>query len=160
MALEVREARREELPLARELIEEYVDSLGVDLGFQEIDKELRDFPGSYAPPAGRLLLAFDNGEPAGCVALRPFEGDCCEMKRLYVRPAFRGAGAGRALAAAVVEAARAAGYARMRLDTQPGMEAAQTLYRSLGFHEIAPYRYNPTPGTTFMELRLDDAALG
>jgi ribosomal protein S18 acetylase RimI-like enzyme len=154
MALEVRAARHEELPLARRLIQEYVDSLGVDLGFQEIDKELRDFPGAYAPPTGAILLAFVDGEPAGCVGLRPFEGDCCEMKRLYVRPGFRGAGAGRALAAAVVEAARVAGYARMRLDTQPGMEAAQALYQSLGFREIAPYRFNPIEGTTFMELKV------
>ena len=160
MALAVRPAREHELPLGRELLDEYVASLGIDLGFQEIDKELNDFPGEYAPPRGRFLLALVDGEPAGCVALRPFEGSCCEMKRLYVRPAFRGRGVGRELAVAVIDAAREAGYSLMRLDTQPGMDAAQELYRSLGFYEIEPYRYNPTPGTRFMELRLDVAALG
>ena len=138
---------------ARRLIEEYVDSLGIDLGFQEIEKELREFPGAYAPPQGRLLLAFAGAEAIGCVALRPFEQGC-EMKRLYVRPDSRGLGAGRALAGAVIEAARELGYRSMRLDTQPEMSAARALYRSLGFREIEPYRFNPTPGTSFMELDL------
>lgn len=139
---------------ARELVQEYVDSLGIDLSFQGIDAELSAFPGAYAPPGGRLLLASIDDDPAGCVALRPLDGNCCEMKRLYVRPSFRGRGAGRALALTAVDAARAIGYARMRLDTQPEMEAARTLYRELGFREIDPYRFNPTPGTAFMELDL------
>jgi GNAT superfamily N-acetyltransferase len=152
--VEIREAAGRELEIARGLIQEYVDSLGVDLGFQEIEKELAAFPGAYGPPSGRILLAYSDGEPVGCVGLRPFEGDCCEMKRLYVRPEFRGLGAGRALAIAVIDAARELGYRSMRLDTQPGMEAAQELYHSLGFRDIEAYRFNPTPGTAFMELEL------
>ena len=152
MAVELKRAGPGELATARELIEEYVDSLGIDLGFQEIDKELAEFPGAYAPPVGCVILAYADGDPAGCVAVRPFEDDSCEMKRLYVRPPYRGHGTGRALAVAAIEAARELGYGRMRLDTQPEMDAARALYRSLGFREIEPYRYNPTPGTAYMEL--------
>jgi putative acetyltransferase len=154
MAVGIREAQPAELDTARELVEEYVESLGIDLGFQNIEQELADFPGEYGPPGGRIVLALVDGEPAGCVAVRRFEGNCCEMKRLYVRPAFRGQGLGRALALGAIEAARELGYERMRLDTQPDMEAARTLYRRLGFREIEPYRFNPTPGTAFMELGL------
>lgn len=154
MAVEIREATPTELDTARELVEEYVESLGIDLGFQEIEQELAEFPGKYGPPGGRILLALVDAEPAGCVAVRGFEGDACEMKRLYVRPAFRDHGLGRALAVGAIEAARELGYGRMRLDTQPEMEAARGLYRSLGFREIPPYRFNPLPGTAFMELKL------
>jgi ribosomal protein S18 acetylase RimI-like enzyme len=138
----------------RALFGEYAASLGFDLSFQGFERELRELPGDYAPPRGGLLVARAGGEPAGCAALRPLDGETCEMKRLYVRPEFRGAGVGRALAEAVVEAARRAGYRRMRLDTVPSMQAARALYRTIGFREIEPYRFNPVPGTAFMELDL------
>jgi ribosomal protein S18 acetylase RimI-like enzyme len=143
----------EHVPTVRTLFEEYAASLGVNLGFQDFERELAELPGEYAPPAGRLLLALD-AEPAGCVALRPFEPGVCEMKRLYVRPAHRGSGLGRLLAQAIVEAGRDAGYERMRLDTLPSMAAARGLYRSLGFVEIEAYRHNPVHGTTYFERAL------
>jgi ribosomal protein S18 acetylase RimI-like enzyme len=144
----------DELPAVRRLFEEYAASLEVDLGFQDFDRELRELPGEYAPPVGRILLALDGDEPAGCVALRSYEPEVCEMKRLYVRPSFQGSGLGRRLAEAIVEAARDAGYRFMRLDTMPSMQAARGLYRSLGFEEIEAYRHNPVHGTTFFQLDL------
>jgi len=138
----------------RTLFQEYADSLDFDLDFQNFHEELANLPGEYAPPAGRLLLATRAGTPAGCIALRDLGEGTCEMKRLYVRPQFRSMGVGRALAEAIIVEARKIGYARMRLDTAPSMAAAKSLYLSLGFRDIPPYRYNPLEGAVFMELTL------
>lgn len=139
-----------DVSVARELFQEYARSLGVDLEFQDFDREIATLPGDYDP----ILIAHWNSEPAGCVALHPLEPPSCEMKRLYVRPHFRGHAIGRTLAERIIAEARGRGYERMRLDTLPAMREAVALYRSLGFVEIPPYRYNPIPGTKFMELDL------
>jgi ribosomal protein S18 acetylase RimI-like enzyme len=145
---------------ARALFEEYAAWLGLNLCFQNFDKELAELPGEYVPPRGRLLLAIEGDQVAGCVALRKIDdgktGDgICEMKRLYVRPAFRGTGLGRTLTETIIRTAREIGYARMRLDTLPGkMDRAIAMYRSLGFKNIEPYYYNPVAGAAFMELEL------
>jgi ribosomal protein S18 acetylase RimI-like enzyme len=150
----------EAIATAQVLFREYAEALGIDLEFQGFEEELASLPGKYAPPRGRLLLAVVDGEPAGCVGLRPLELDVCEMKRLYVRPVFRAHGLGRILADHVVEEARSAGYQRMRLDTLPSMAAARKLYDALGFRPIAPYYANPVPGTAFLELDLSSLPIG
>jgi putative acetyltransferase len=144
-----------QLAQARELFLEYAQSLGFSLCFQNFDQELASLPGDYAPPDGRLLLAEYEAQIAGCVALHELEPGICEMKRLYLRPQFRGKGLGRALADRVITEARHIGYPRMRLDTvEPVMKDAVAMYRRLGFREIAPYCRNPIAGALYMELQL------
>jgi GNAT superfamily N-acetyltransferase len=144
----------ETVQTARELLREYQVELGVDLSFQGFESELAGLPGEYAPPRGCFLLARCDGAVAGCVGLRPVSPDECEMKRLYVRPAFRAAGVGRVLVERLIDEARAMGYRRMCLDTLPTMAKAQRLYESFGFSDIAPYRHNPIEGTRFLGLDL------
>jgi len=139
---------------ARALFKEYASSLGVDLSFQDFERELTDLPGEYSEPQGCILLAFHDSDLVGCVALRPLSSDICEMKRMYVRPAFRRQRIGWALALDVIAEARKWGYKKMRLDSLPAMREAQALYRSLGFREISAYRLNPIKGSVFMELEL------
>jgi putative acetyltransferase len=145
----------EEIALARQLFEEYASWLEISLCFQNFDRELEGLPGDYAAPHGRLLLALKDDQLAGCIAVRRLPDRACEMKRLYVRPAFRGRGLGRTLVTAIVEEAKEIGYERMRLDTLPGkMDQALAMYRRFGFKEIPPYYENPIAGATFMELSL------
>ncbi|EYF04141.1 GNAT family N-acetyltransferase [Chondromyces apiculatus] len=136
------------------LFQEYAASIGFSLSFQGFDRELEALPGRYAPPSGRLLLAWVGGDVAGCVALRDLGDWLCEMKRLFVRPGFHGRGVGRRLAGALLQEARSAGYEAMRLDTVPSMQAAMGLYEALGFRDIAPYTPNLIEGARFLELRL------
>jgi putative acetyltransferase len=143
-----------EVSEARGLFEAYAQSLNVSLCFQGFDEELAGLPGDYAAPRGRLLLGLVDGQARGCAALRPLEPGVCEMKRLYVRPEARGTGLGELLARRIIAEAAALGYARMRLDTLPQMEAAQALYRRLGFRPIGNYNGNPIPGAVFFELDL------
>ncbi len=144
----------DEIAVARALFEEYAASLEIDLCFQGFAEELANLPGVYAPPRGRLLLARNGDVVSGCAALRPLEAMTCELKRMYVRPTFRGQGVGRALAEAIVAAARTIGYARIRLDTLEEMTAARSLYESLGFASRTAYYETPLVHTVFMELEL------
>lgn len=147
----------DEVDVVRGLLREYQLLLGVDLGFQGFAEELATLPGAYAPPGGLLLLATRAGEPLGCVALRDAGAGRAEMKRLFVRPAARGLGLGRALAERIIEEARAAGYAEIVLDTLPSMGEAHRLYEQLGFRPVAAYNANPIPGTRHLGLPLRPA---
>jgi putative acetyltransferase len=154
-SVEIRPAlTAEEIDVVRALFEEYAAALGIDLGYQGFVGELASLPGCYAPPRGRLLIAWVGEEPAGCVALRPLAENVCEMKRLYVRPTFRGSGIGKQLAEAIIAEARQIGYAIMRLDTVPKLEAATRMYESLGFVRRDAYYETPVVGTIFMEWAL------
>ncbi|HEX5222553.1 MAG TPA: GNAT family N-acetyltransferase [Verrucomicrobiae bacterium] len=144
----------EYLPVVRELFREYADATGLNFCFQNFDQELAELPGKYAPPSGRLVLALNGAQPAGCVALRKIEKGICEMKRLYVRPAFRNQGVGGKLATQIISEAREIGYQRMRLDTLNTMRPAIALYESLGFKRIAPYYHNPIAEAVYFELEL------
>ena len=148
----------EELAAVRAIFQEYADSLGVDLCFQQFDEELASLPGEYAAPRGALFLASVDGEIAGCCALRPLDTadypNAAEMKRLYVRKPFRNFGLGRQLAEATLDAAREAGYASVLLDTLDEMETARALYEELGFQEIPPYYHNPIPGAHYLKATL------
>jgi len=155
MAVQIVEASSaEQCAVIRELFTEYANSLEIDLCFQNFKEELAQLPGPYGPPEGRLFLAWENATPVGCVAVRGIAVGTCEMKRLYVRSAFRGTGLGRRLAQAAIDAARQLGYQRMRLDTLASMKSAIALYESLGFCRIDAYYDNPTGCAVFMELNL------
>ena len=147
------------LDSAREIFREYALGLGIDLCFQNFEAELAALPGDYGPPTGLLLLAFVDGELAGCGAFRPLAdvdyANACEMKRLYVRRAFRRFGLGRILGQALMDGAREAGFSCMLLDTLDDMEAARGLYETLGFEEIPPYYFNPIPGAHYLKAALD-----
>lgn len=149
----------EQIRAASELFEEYAANLGIDLDFQGFKEELAQLPGDYAEPRGTLLLAMVDGEVAGCCALRPLDdvdySNASEMKRLYVRKAFRGFGLGRQLAEAILEAAQRLGYASVLLDTLNDMEAARALYEELGFVEIPPYYHNPIVGAHYLKVDLE-----
>jgi ribosomal protein S18 acetylase RimI-like enzyme len=144
----------EDLEGIRTLFREYATTLGFDLSFQDFDEEVESLPGRYAPPEGCLLIAVQDQDILGCVALRKSEGTVCEMKRLYVPSSHRGRGIGRTLAKAVITKSRDMGYTKMRLDTIPSMKEAIALYRSLGFRDTDPYCYNPVPGAMYLELDL------
>jgi GNAT superfamily N-acetyltransferase len=140
----------------RDLFREYVNWLGVDLSFQDFEKELETLPGKYAPPEGTIILASVNGRPAGCVALRKIDADSCEMKRLFVRDSFRGSGIGRELVHRIIKEAVSYGYKKMLLDTLESMKSARKLYEDAGFIVRDPYYHNPLEGAVFMELDLTD----
>lgn len=140
---------------ARKLFREYETGLGISLCFQNFAQELANLPGDYQPPDGRLFLCESDGLVAGCIAMRNLKPGICEMKRLYVRPEFRGKGLGKSMVTAIIHEGRELGYERMRLDTLPGrMDEAIALYRTIGFKEIEPYYQNPSPETLYMELEL------
>ena len=146
----------EQIAQVRKLFLEYAKSLGFSLCFQSFDQELASLPGDYAPPDGRLLLAEYDSHLAGCAALHKLDAEACEMKRLYLRPEFRGQGLGRSLTERILSEARAIGNQRVRLDTvEPVMKDAVAMYRKIGFKEIAPYRQNPIAGALYMELDLN-----
>jgi putative acetyltransferase len=154
----------DELVWVRDLFVSYQASLDIDLCFQGFDEELAGLPGEYSDPSGALLLALVDGAPAGCCAFRPLVNsdhlNACEMKRLFVRPAFRGFGLGRQLVERTIMHAQMAGYATMLLDTLSDMETARALYQEAGFEEVAPYYHNPIPGAHYLMVNLNRTAIG
>jgi len=146
-----------DLIAVRSLFQEYAASLNFDLDFQDFREELATLPGKYAPPLGSILVAKENGETVGCVAVRPLGGEVCEMKRLYVRPSHRGRRVGWELALAIIEEAKRLGYKAMRLDTVVAMKEASALYPALGFQPIDAYCYNPLPDAMYFELKLGES---
>ncbi len=151
-------SQAEEFAALKDLLREYAQALDVDLCFQGFEEELASLPGEYAPPRGMLLTAHVGGALAGCCALRPLDNvdypNASEMKRLYVRPAFRRLGLGRLLAEATLDAARQAGYACVLLDTLSDMESARAMYTDMGFEEIPPYYFNPIAGAHYLKVDL------
>lgn len=147
---------KERLEEVGQLFLEYAQSLDFNLCFQDFETELASLPGKYAPPEGALILALVDGQAAGCIALRKIAADVCEMKRLYVRDAFRGLHIGQMLIARIIEEAAKRHYQYLRLDTAPAMKKAQALYQAFGFYDIDPYVYNPLSGARYMELKLND----
>jgi putative acetyltransferase len=150
----IQATEKSQIKTIKELFLEYAKSLNFKLCFQDFDNELAELPGSYAPPDGRLFIALLDNKTAGCIALRKFKDGVCEMKRLYVKPQFRGKNIGKKLVELLIGEARKLGYKKMVLDTVPSMQTAQKLYKSLGFKEIQPYRINPVKGAVFMEFVL------
>jgi len=150
----IRPVQTDDIPEVRAMLREYVAWIGLDLAFQEIDEEIADLPGDYDEPTGALLVAEENHHLIGMIALRPLSGSTCEMKRLWVRPEGRGRGVAKELVAQILEQARHLNYDEIRLDTLPMMTNAQSLYESLGFHDIAAYYKTPITGTRFMAKRL------
>jgi ribosomal protein S18 acetylase RimI-like enzyme len=138
----------------KDLFLEYKNSLNLDLCFQKFHEEISDLPSQYSEPGGCVILCYENNVPIGCIALRKFKDDICEMKRLYLRREARGKGIGRIMAEKIIEKAKELGYMKMRLDTLETMKEAIALYKSRGFREITPYRYNPVKGVIYMELNL------
>jgi ribosomal protein S18 acetylase RimI-like enzyme len=147
----------DEITVIKDLFQEYAESLNFDLDFQDFSQELETLPGKYSAPEGSILVAKENGETVGCVAVRPLGSEICEMKRLFVRPAHRGKNLGRELAVASIEEAKRLGYKAMRLDTVEAMKEASALYRALGFEQIEAYYYNPLPGAMYFELKLGES---
>ena len=145
----------QDIDVIHHLFQQYADALGFDLAFQDFNMEMKELPGEYSPPRGRLYIAYWQEAVAGCIALRPIDPQVGEMKRMYVRPEYRGKGIGSALAQTLINDARKIGYERIRLDTVPSMKIARHIYEGLGFKEIPAYRYNPLPGAIYMELELD-----
>ncbi len=153
--IEIREADPAcDLPIVEQLFREYAQSLDVDLCFQNFEQELSSLPDKYAQPLGRLILAWNETRPIGCLALRPIDGDICEMKRLYVQPLARGHQLGRQLVQRICREAKDAGYRRICLDTLPSMSTAIQLYESMGFKAIGAYVFNPVQGALFFGLDL------
>lgn len=154
MEILIRHAQAADIPEVREMLREYVEWIDLDLAFQEIETELAELPGDYSPPEGVLLVVPEGHRLLATIALRPYDGTVCEMKRLFVRPEARGRGLAKQLITRLLDEARRIGYTEIRLDTLPMMTDAQTLYANLGFVDIAPYYDTPIAGTRFMAKRL------